>query len=567
MHRAFKARPRIEATATAPFKKPDFEDFQLEPVMGALDLIEHSGRSVNEALDAVSGVSSWPGQGRERRPLHPGLARWAAQAVTHYLEARFPPPPELGRATSPVLVPVKELWVEQLDVGKLDEHGVRMYELCAWGRRYETPDGLYRELRLLRLDTAAKEREPGEVAMAARVLARGSTARLVEPGPGPLAWHTTWGRPYQLRAGALPTWVRIVQVGCGDGSVEVLFDNLATEALRLFDEQAKGRLRATVDATERRPGRSCASCRLAPSCAALPKVPGLLGVADATRPRRTVSATDLRRHDKCPAQEHLRRLGLPRRVDVEYGSPHIRRGNAVHALLEQLHARMPHRPCSFADVPDDGEWQAGEWHLTGREAELGARLMARHVAVCPLKYADHDPPPRPEAILVFDDPVADTVVIAQPDLLYHDSGGWVWRETKTTRYIADRSGKDILEAYPQAALAVVVLAEGALGGDLSKARVELEILRPTGPDLELISPSDPGRVAKAREVLCSLVAAWHADRTFTANPGKQCADCEVAQWCPSATRVLPDTGDAPPDDQDGGQAPALPSPSAQSTAA
>src|SRR5207244_4076438 len=104
----------------------------------------------------------------------------------------------------------------------------------------ETPDGLCRELRLLRLDTAAKERQPGEVAMAARVLARGSRARLAEPGPGAFAWHTTWGRPYQVRAGTLPTWVRIVQVGCGDGSVEVLFDNLATEALRLFDEQAKG---------------------------------------------------------------------------------------------------------------------------------------------------------------------------------------------------------------------------------------------------------------------------------------------------------------------------------------
>lgn len=569
MHRALKAHPRIETTVRVPFKSPDFEDFQLEPVMSALDLIEHHGRSVSEALDAVSGMASRPGRGRKQKPLHPGLAQWAAQAVTHYLEARFPPPAQLAGGATPVLVPVKEMWVEQIDAGQLDEHGVRMYELCAWGRRYETPDGSLRELRLLRLDTAAtKEREPGEVAMAARVLARGSRAQPAELGQGPFAWRTTWGRPYEVHPGASPAWVRILEVGCGDGSVEVLFDDTPEEALRLYDEQARSRLRATVDATERKPGRSCASCRLAPSCPALQKVPGLLGVADVTRPRRTVSPTDLRRHDKCPAQEHLRRLGLPRRLDIEYGSPHIRRGKAVHALLEHLHARTPHRPCTVADVPDHREWQIGEWHLTGRDAELGAQLMARHIAVCPLKYADHGTPPRPEEILAFDDPAADTIVIAQPDLLYQDSGGWVWRETKTTRYIADRSGKDILEAYPQAALALVLLAEGALGGDPSLARVELEILRPTGPDLELISPSDPGRVAKAREVLASLAAPWHADRVFAANPGKQCAGCEVAQWCPSAaTTAPPRAQDTPPHSQEGGSPSAPPAPSAQSTAA
>ena len=92
-------------------------------------------------------------------------------------------------------------------------------------------------------------------------------------------------------------------------------------------------------------------------------------------------------------------------------------------------------------------------------------MMARHVAICPLKYADRDMPLSTEPVLAFDDPASDTVVIAEPDLLYWDGGGRVWRETKTTGYIADRSGKDSLEVYPQAALALVLLAEGALGGD------------------------------------------------------------------------------------------------------
>ena len=180
-----------------------------------------------------------------------------------------------------------------------------------------------------------------------------------------------------------------------------------------------------------------------------------------------------------------------------------------------------------------------------------------------LRHADRDVVPRTEPVLAYDDPASDTVVIAQPDLLYCDGGGWVWRETKTTRYIADRSGKDVLEVYPQAALALVLLAEGALGGDRSRSRVELEILRPTGPDLELISPGNPGRIAKAREVLASLAAPWHGDRDFAANPGRRCADCEVAQWCPSALPAPPDEGDARP----GGQQDARPAPSAQSAAA
>ncbi|HUJ76644.1 MAG TPA: hypothetical protein VL359_17405, partial [bacterium] len=367
MHRALKAHPRIETTVTPAFKNPDFEDFPLEPVMRALDLIEDGKASVAEAL---SRAASGAGRGRGGKRLHPGLAQWAAQAVTHYLEARLPPVQMPGVGQPTVVPVVEDEWVQQLDVGRVDEHGVRMpdehgvrmYELCAWGRRYQSPDGLFRELRLPRFRTVeGAEREPGEVAMAARVLARGSRARVAEEmGAGPYAWRTRRGRPYLVQEGTLPIWVRVVEVGCGDGSARVLFEGGPDNALREYEEDARGRLRATVDATERRPGRSCASCRLAPACLDLRKVPGLLGIADVTRPRRTLSVTDLRRHDKCPTQEHLRRLRLPRRLDIEYGSRAVQRGKAVHKLLEQLHARTPYRPCTLADVPDPRGWSAGE---------------------------------------------------------------------------------------------------------------------------------------------------------------------------------------------------------------
>ena len=343
--------------------------------------------------EALSRAASGAGRGRGGKRLHPGLAQWAAQAVTHYLEAVLPPV-QMPGVGQPAVVPVRDEWVQQLDVGRLDEHGVRMYELCAWGRRYQSPDGLFRELRLPRFGTVeGAEREPGEVAMAARVLALGSRARVAErraPGPTPgtrggdvLTWCSRE---------TLPTWVRVVEVGCGDGSARVLFEGDPDKALREYEEEAgpAPRHRGRHGAQARSELRQLPPCTVLPRAA---QVPGLLGVADVTRPRRTLSVTDLRRHDKCPAQEHLRRLRLPRRLDIEYGSRPSSGERRSTSCLEQLHARTPHRPCTLADVPDHREWSAGEWHLTGRDAELGAQMMARHVAVCPLKYADREHAP------------------------------------------------------------------------------------------------------------------------------------------------------------------------------
>jgi len=325
----------------------------------------------------------------------------------------------------------------------------------------------------------------------------------------------------------------VVEVGCADGATRVLFDAPAEATEEPYRRLAAPRLRATVDAIERRPGRSCAACRITDSCPALPKVPGILGIIDDSRPRRTVSVTDLRRYKQCPAQEHMRRLRLPRDQDTEYG-PAARRGQAVHLWLLHKHSRDGRRACTVGDAPSQDDWSVGEWQISGADAKLGARLIARHAAVCPLRYADPQVPLQSEPVLAFHDTDADTVIIAQPDLLYVDRGSWVWRELKTTRYSTERAGTDVLDQYPQAALAVVLLAEGALGGDPRRSRVELEILRPSGPDLEIVNPRRADRVAKARSVLRTLAMPWHADRVFTTNPGQHCRRCEVSQWCPDA---------------------------------
>ncbi|MGE7434788.1 PD-(D/E)XK nuclease family protein [Kitasatospora sp. NPDC001175] len=500
--RALNARPGLRPSRRTTFKPPDFELFALAVVMRNLDRTEFAG---------ISEVSS------RVLPSHPGLARWAEHAVAQYLAASS------TLELSGRLLPDKKRWVEQTRLSSVPAGDPAVYEMCAWGRGYATPDGSVRELRLPLFGTAGvREREPAEIAMVAHIAAYGERADEPE-----------WGRKHEVLPTAIPQRVRVVEVGCLDGSAKVLFDGPPEETEAPYKTLAAPRLRSTIDAIERRPGSSCVKCRLSSTCPALPRVPGLLGIADTSRPRRTLSVTDLRRYDICPTQEHLRRLHLPYDREIEHG-PHVRRGHAVHAWLQRLHERSPRRPCTADDAPPDrSDWRIGDWHLTGADAELGTRLIARHAAVCPLKYADSDAGLRIERTLTFHDTDADTLVVAKPDLLYLSGGSWVWREVKSTKYRTPRGGKDILEQYPQAALALILLSEEVFGGNLRGSRVELEILRPSGSDLELITPNQADRVAKARDVIRALATPWHGDPISTPKPGKHCARCEVARWCPA----------------------------------
>jgi hypothetical protein len=137
--------------------------------------------------------------------------------------------------------------------------------------------------------------------------------------------------------------------------------------------------------------------------------------------------------------------------------------------------------------------------------------------------------------LAFYDTTANVVIVAKPDMIYRDQGAVVWRETKTTQR-DDRFHDDPLDAYPQLALATVLLGEGTLGGDLNGARVELETLKPGTSNIEYIEPfHEPDRVAKARQVLHDLAEPWRSDEVFTARPtARVCGTCPVSTWCSSA---------------------------------
>ncbi|MEV6935650.1 SDR family NAD(P)-dependent oxidoreductase, partial [Streptomyces sp. NPDC051132] len=148
----------------------------------------------------------------------------------------------------------------------------------------------------------------------------------------------------------------------------------------------------------------------------------------------------------------------------------------------------------------------------------------------PLRLLARQAEPR----VVRHDDTAEVIVIAEPDLLYRDGDSWVWRETKTSAHGA-RPAQDLLRAYPQLALAVLLLSRGDLGGSASRARVELEILRPDGADLEIIDPYAPAHRTTAAGLVRDLTAGWHRDDDYAATPGEVCTRCEVARWCSART--------------------------------
>jgi CRISPR/Cas system-associated exonuclease Cas4 (RecB family) len=272
-------------------------------------------------------------------------------------------------------------------------------------------------------------------------------------------------------------------------------------------------------------------CKQFTGCEAVPRRPGVLGLPSRVAPLRKVSVSDLRYHAACPAQGFLRSLHLPK--SDEYGSA-ARLGQAVHGWIEKLHRRPEQPPCAVGDMPSVGEnWTQGRWRVSDEDAATGRDMLLHHVDACPFQDAALIQRVEPEALRVVHDTAAQAVVIAKPDLLYQEDGSWVWRELKTTRK-RRRHHEDLLDTYPQLALAVALLAQGALGGDPDGSRVEVEILRPDGSDPHVIDPTDPGRQRKALSVLRRYAGPWREDETWDARPGPHCRSCPVSRWCPSA---------------------------------
>jgi len=202
----------------------------------------------------------------------------------------------------------------------------------------------------------------------------------------------------------------------------------------------------------------------------------------------------------------------------------------VHDWIESQHRRTPVSACTAQDADDA---VAAFEDLPAHEARLAVQMAGDHASVCPLAKPSDVLAVRPEDLRVAFDPIADVVVVAKADLLYRTAKGWTLRETKTVQR-ADEGG--LLERSPQIALGVLLSAHGALPGGPGGCRVELERLTATGPVLREFAVHDPVIVARARQVVGSLVGEWLRDRTHKERPGRSCSACAYAHWCPSGER-------------------------------
>ncbi|MFD4407548.1 PD-(D/E)XK nuclease family protein [Nocardia sp. NPDC058499] len=466
--------------------------------MDALDSIEFKNADIEQAISSMAMRST---------RLHPAAQRYAEHAARTYA------------TNSSALKPVPGVWVVQRQSPNA------LWEMLAWGRRYESLSAATRELRLLRMGSvvgrADSDDDRAAAAIAAYVTAFGAAGH----------WPHPRSEPFELGPCEGIERARVLEVGLFDGSVRVLFDGTPQQAQRRYDEYGRDAIAELARRDDARPGRACGECKVMDRCDAVARITGMLGVDAPAAPLRTTSISDLRYYRTCPAQSYMYSIHLPR---ISEYSPEAVLGQAVHRWLEDIHASGD-PVCTPEQMSSDiAPWSAGQWKIGGDEAALGSAMLRNHVGMCPFTAGAAITKIRTEPTLSFFDPAAQTVVIAKPDLLYCEDDGWVWRETKTTQRTSKAEGDELLESYPQLALAVVVLSGGALGGRADTSRVELELLRPDGAELHLIDPSDPERAAYARRVLRELATPWRLDEQFDPRPTKACRWCPVSRWCPSS---------------------------------
>ncbi|PWG12317.1 hypothetical protein DF268_17115 [Streptomyces sp. V2] len=506
--RALRARPLLTQRPERSRRKP-VEDFPFAPWGAFLDAVEHRGQTLERATRIA-------GNTRRSSEAH---VRWAVEAADVYLAARAREQSVRRAAGYPATRPVRKQWVAADTLREPDARGADRYERTAWGRQYASADDRVRELWIPSIDSVKRDRPDSEIAGIAHVMATGVPADL------------PYGERAQLpgEPGALPWRVRIIGVGLADGSTHVLADWDVAEAERQFGEHTKKLLSDVVEGRELRPGQDCVGCEALSGCQAVPRIPGLLGAPAPAVPRkrRSVSVSDLRSYGDCPARYHLTRVLKLR--DGRTENEAIRRGRAVDDWLNRRHAAEPATPCRQVPLPDSLPG------LSAEELPAALAMIRNHRGRCPLDGLGHGEKIEPQRRLAVYDPRTDVVVIADCDLVHTERGGVVVRETKTASYhFGER--QELVRTYPQLALAVLLMASGALGGDPRRSRIELEVLRVDGARLEEVDPFDAVTLDQSRRVVTELAAAWAADETYAPAPSRDsvCTGCEARRWCTSA---------------------------------
>lgn len=527
-------RPLIGPPGGSPFLTGPLQEFATNPLHGCLDLVEFEGHTVPGAvaeLRRTRGVLQrwWPA-------AHPVHLRWTELALARYVTARTAEQDAAKSAGSPPTEAVADHWVWRTPLRSPDPRGIRQYEHTVTGRRYQSADGRVRDLWLTSMGRAKTDRPEAELAAIALVLAVGGT------GPKPkFGKASSADARYADQA---PERVRIFDLGCADGSYRLLLDWGQEECTQQFRDRAAPLFTGAATTAGSRPGGACVECKAIEGCETLGRAPLLWPgrAPEPRRPRRSLSAWDLRLYGQCPAQFHLtRRLHLD---SLQKEGDGARRGRAVDAWLNEAHALRRPRGCRDVPGPHDPEdWSAGGHRVRGPLAREGAAMLHQHRAVCPLDRLSSDEQVLAQERVTAYVPELDVVVISVPDLLYSRRGGWVWRETKSEAKPL-WEGEPLMSRYPQLALGVLLLAAGAKGADPRRSWVELEVLHGSDVALEKLDPGRTSVVDEAREVVASLAEPLLHDTEYAPRTGYHCLGCEARPWCEPGTDYVARRADA-----------------------
>jgi hypothetical protein len=516
---AFKSRPRLRPPVHEPRRYAPWVDFPLGLVTAVLDDVEFDGDEPDEAIAKVLGNS------RDR--IHPGVASWVRHACDAYLDTADVLAAQL-RHEGITLLPERTPRVAQWGTSAAE-----LRVLTAWGRWYGTADGSMVEFRRLRMNHPRATTDQASTLAMAHVAAAGASAMDAREVYTAIPVPVRHDRPR-------PSRVRVVEVGLTSGTELVLLDTTPEEVRRTYISVVRPAAAALLAGGTRTPGRDCAACLLRPSCDALPVAPGLLGIDDPGTHRRTWSITTSRRYELCPAQAHLRELWLPGAGD---SSAAVDRGRNVHRWLAAAHARG--RACTRADLPEVTAADCGlaDDLMDRADYHVARPYLLSHIEMCPLSGGEEITDIRIEPTMAVHDPLADVVVLAEPDLLRRANGRLIYREVKTSALPGTLTPENALAAAPQLALAVSLIAAGTFGEPVGV--VELEQLGPeTAAPVLTFDVSDPGVVAAARAIVHSRARKWHRDVEFRAKPGPWCRYCPVSRWCSQASAAP--TGDLGP---------------------
>lgn len=433
-------------------------------------------------------IDTWIVDQVTRRAVPRQLAGFVQNAVSNVLEALDSMEAEVG---SLKLVDVDPAF------------GPRIRRLTAWADVYDSGLGV-RQVHRLRL----------------------GSARPASTGAHD-AWSATAARIATEMTGATPSRIRVVEIGCKDGSTTIKFDGDAGDARTAFDAVARARAAEICEADHVVQSWECGDCKAAGSCAALPAVDGFLGQDARGVASRSVSPADLERYATCPAQWLMVKENLP--GDSEE-TPSSARGRIVHAWLATAHRRGT--ACTRADLPaTDGAATIGDLSLTAEEYSTAKPFLLNHIDVCPLAGDDCRLVSVEEAVRGYDHD-AEVVVAMTPDLVYQRGESLVFHEVKTTQN-PPGSRDEALDAFLQVPFALRMLDSGVVASwHAGRGTAELEVVSAEGASVWTWQTTDAMDMLVAASRLELIANEWHTDITWQTRPSPACSWCAVRRWCP-----------------------------------